>query len=126
MPPMTTRTMNQMTNPMKNPTAKLMPGSIATNLLRWYDYDSEQRRQVALWPPAEAQDQSQDQAAGATRGTGEEVAVRFPNIYSLGGHSWLQAGFPAGWTRWKARPQARLPAPRSGLANLEQLFLDRR
>ena len=29
----------------------------------------------------------------------------------LGGQSWLQAGFPAGWDALKARPRARLPAP---------------
>jgi len=29
-----------------------------------------------------------------------------------GGQSWPQAGLPAGWTRWKASPQAEKPAPR--------------
>jgi hypothetical protein len=28
-----------------------------------------------------------------------------------GGQSSLQAGVPAGWTRWKASPQAEKPAP---------------
>jgi hypothetical protein len=28
---------------------------------------------------------------------------------------WLQAGSPAGWTRWKGRPQAELPAPQARL-----------
>jgi hypothetical protein len=28
-----------------------------------------------------------------------------------GGQSWPQAGLPAGWTRWKANPQAEKPAP---------------
>jgi hypothetical protein len=30
-----------------------------------------------------------------------------------GSQSWLQAGLPAGWTRWKAGPQAEKPAPQT-------------
>jgi hypothetical protein len=30
-----------------------------------------------------------------------------------GGQSWPQAGLPAGWTRWKASPQAEKPAPQN-------------
>jgi hypothetical protein len=54
---------------------------------------------------------------GSLRQIGNPMPLVFPDTVIphllWGGQSWPQAGLPAGWTRWKASPQAEKPAPQN-------------